>query len=395
MSEPRDQRMVWLDLARGLSAIAVCFDHLHPAFLPDYDTIAQPPVGEELFYFFTGLGHQAVAVFFVLSGMFVGGSVLNAGSRFRFGKYAIARLTRLWVVLIPALVVTAIADSISLRNEPRLASGLLYEVWHTGAMLPGADFSRSPTTFFGNLAFLQTTLVPVFGSNSPLWSLANEFWYYVLFPLMVTTARLETSIPRRVLCALLLVLLFLGLPDYILYGFLIWLMGVVAIAISWRLTYRVRIPALLVTAAAFVYSLLLSRNPAWPRPGNLPVDVILGAAFAAFAIVLARWPEPRRNALGRVIRNVIMALAEPSYSLYLFHFPLIVCIASSTDLDAVRTVNARAFVMFFGCFLLLMVVNAGVWFLFERNTTTIRRWITKRLTNRHMARGNAAAVVTR
>lgn len=25
--------------------------------------------------------------------------------------------------------------------------------------------------------------VPIFGSNGPLWSLANEFWYYVLFSL--------------------------------------------------------------------------------------------------------------------------------------------------------------------------------------------------------------------
>lgn len=30
--------------------------------------------------------------------------------------------------------------------------------------------------------FLQTRFTPVFGSNGPLWSLFNEFWYYVLFP---------------------------------------------------------------------------------------------------------------------------------------------------------------------------------------------------------------------
>ena len=39
-------------------------------------------------------------------------------------------------------------------------------------------------TFWGNLVFLQTILVPTYGTNALLWSLANEFWYYMLFPLL-------------------------------------------------------------------------------------------------------------------------------------------------------------------------------------------------------------------
>ena len=34
-----------------------------------------------------------------------------------------------------------------------------------------------------NAFFLQTIVGPTFGSNGPLWSLAYEWWYYVLFPL--------------------------------------------------------------------------------------------------------------------------------------------------------------------------------------------------------------------
>jgi hypothetical protein len=36
-----------------------------------------------------------------------------------------------------------------------------------------------------NAFFLQTIAGPTFGSNGPLWSLAYEWWYYVLFPLVL------------------------------------------------------------------------------------------------------------------------------------------------------------------------------------------------------------------
>jgi len=39
-----------------------------------------------------------------------------------------------------------------------------------------------------NLGFVQTVSVPVYGTNGPLWSLANEFWYYVMFSLIAVAA---------------------------------------------------------------------------------------------------------------------------------------------------------------------------------------------------------------
>ena len=34
--------------------------------------------------------------------------------------------------------------------------------------------------FLGNLVFLQTLFVETFGSNDALWSLTNEFFYYLM-----------------------------------------------------------------------------------------------------------------------------------------------------------------------------------------------------------------------
>jgi peptidoglycan/LPS O-acetylase OafA/YrhL len=39
-----------------------------------------------------------------------------------------------------------------------------------------------PEVLLGNLVFLQAILVPTWGSNGPLWSLAFEFWFYIWFP---------------------------------------------------------------------------------------------------------------------------------------------------------------------------------------------------------------------
>lgn len=78
----QDQRLAWLDFVRGLSSIAVCAGHLRAALFVDFSQLSTPSLAQQVFYFATGLGHQAVMVFFVLSGFFVGGSILKSGANF-------------------------------------------------------------------------------------------------------------------------------------------------------------------------------------------------------------------------------------------------------------------------------------------------------------------------
>ena len=58
-------------------------------------------------YGISNLGHQAVIIFFALSGYLVGGSVINAirRSEWSWVRYLTQRLVRLWLVLLPALQV--------------------------------------------------------------------------------------------------------------------------------------------------------------------------------------------------------------------------------------------------------------------------------------------------
>src|SRR5947208_15340259 len=63
-------------------------------------------------YFAGGLGRQAVVMFFVLSGFFIGWSVIGSirSGRWSWRGYIVRRLTRLGIVLLPALLLTAFWD---------------------------------------------------------------------------------------------------------------------------------------------------------------------------------------------------------------------------------------------------------------------------------------------
>lgn len=176
MIDPRDDsRYVWLDAIRAACAIAVCAGHLRAATLVDHASLDTPSALSKLFYLSTGLGHQAVIVFFVLSGFFVGGAALRRADAFDPTRYAIARLTRLWIVLIPALAATALIDLVIATRAPDVLAGAYASTWNSGPM-PATPYAGDAITFLANVFFLQTVVAPVYGTNAPLWSLANEFW---------------------------------------------------------------------------------------------------------------------------------------------------------------------------------------------------------------------------
>jgi len=169
-----------LDMVRGVSALAVLAAHIRAFVFRDLGELQAAGLGIKAFYFITGVHHQAVMVFFVLSGYFVGGAVLKSlgEGRFSWARYALARLSRLWVALIPALVLTALCDFVVRQVSPEADAGRWHHIWMSGPDVQHRTASDM-ITFAGNIGFLQTIEVPVFGSNGPLWSLANEFWYYV------------------------------------------------------------------------------------------------------------------------------------------------------------------------------------------------------------------------
>src|SRR5579871_6819595 len=103
---PASSPSVHLDALRGFAALSVLLNHWRGAFFADYSSLAHQNPLMAAAYVASGLGHQWVIVFFVMSGYLVGGSVIRSVTegRWSWSSYLLARLTRLYVVLLPALL---------------------------------------------------------------------------------------------------------------------------------------------------------------------------------------------------------------------------------------------------------------------------------------------------
>lgn len=371
-----------LDLMRGTAAVLVCAGHLRAATMVDLAAAQSPGLADRLLYALTSLGHQSVMVFFVLSGYLVGGSVLTASHRFRWQGYAQARLSRLWTVLLPCLALTWLVDQLIAHLAPQVLAGAYAVHWHSGPSPQQHDTSLG--TLLGNLLFLQTIAVPVFGSNGPLWSLAHEFWYYLLFPLMLTACagrKTGTTTGQRATSAALAVALVFLLPTQLLQGYAIWLMGVVAFVLpqgfkrqrSWLK------PAL--ATLAFLVAVGFSKwatQRSWAVPWG---DFALGMGVACFVHQCV--PLSSSLPWSRGIRSAVERLSDMSFSLYLSHFPLVMLIGACTSLDQRMQPSASSWTVLSGWLAILLLAGHGLWWLFERHTNRIRALMSGRGSTQH------------
>src|SRR4029077_14987076 len=115
-------------------------------------------------------GRTAVLVFFVLSG-FVIAWVTDTRER-SLSDYALSRAARLYSVIIPAFIITAVLNSLGEAVDPQLYGA----VRSATTTHPFLGYALS-AVFLGQSWTLD--LLP--GSNVPYWSLDYEAWYYVIF----------------------------------------------------------------------------------------------------------------------------------------------------------------------------------------------------------------------
>ncbi len=351
---------LYMDAARALLAGMVAFGHAWALLIEDYR-----PTGNLLVqfaYFAADFGHPSVILFFVLSGFWIGRSVIaSSAESWSWRDYLGARLTRLMPVVVPALLLGGVLDAIGLW------SGSSTHLGRTDTYVLPASVSPSLTltSFVGNIAFLQQILVPPFGSNGPLWSLAYEFWYYIWFPALWLALRY-----RRPSIALATVGMGLLHPDLFVH-FPVWLAGVALVAMH---SWCERNPDRLLSArrwlwvpAAIAFMVILF----WSRMGNYRgEDYALGIAFAILILggLLRRPPPlPGLAAFGSFGHRA-------SFSLYVTHFPLMAFIAALTIGDQRLVPDAIGGLVV----LLAMLTALSVAWLFasvtEANTDRIRGW---------------------
>jgi peptidoglycan/LPS O-acetylase OafA/YrhL len=67
----------FLNFSRWSAALLVLVNHARHLILVDLEEVKQQTLFVKALYFVTGLGHEAVVIFFVISGFLVGGVTLD------------------------------------------------------------------------------------------------------------------------------------------------------------------------------------------------------------------------------------------------------------------------------------------------------------------------------
>jgi len=188
---------IWLDVLRVGATLVVLLSHwAYPRFTD----------GRYGFLRDWNVGSDAVVMFFVISGCVIAyAAQRDAGA----GPFAFNRLTRLWSVMLPALVLSFVFDIIGYGIDPTAYPSTFYQpLGLSEYMARGISFSNEWGAF-GRLRL---------GTNGPLWSLSYEAAYYLLFGIVMFTHGV-----RRI-ALVVFALLLAGLDIILLMP--AWLMGV-------------------------------------------------------------------------------------------------------------------------------------------------------------------------
>jgi peptidoglycan/LPS O-acetylase OafA/YrhL len=185
--QPRLQR---LEALRGFAALYVVFFHV----LPQKIYLFGINVGT-LFRF----GPEAVIVFFVLSGFVIKYTWEKSRNK-SFKYYFIRRFIRLYV---PLIFIFLLGYLIKCHEEGGFASPEL-------------------PSLIGNLFMLQdvisqkpNVISPAYLGNGVLWSLSYEWWFYMLFFLLVT------KIPKEKLNKWVGIITITAAATYLIYPFIV------------------------------------------------------------------------------------------------------------------------------------------------------------------------------
>lgn len=359
-----------LDAIRSVAALAVLLMHARHLFLIDWVQVQHKNILLRFFYATSGFGHQAVIVFFVLSGFLIGPSALRSihSRRWSSSRYFLRRFFRLEVVLFPALLLCLAWDfgGIHLFGLGGIYGG--HETYYPVGYNIRARLSAP--IFWGNAAFLQTLRVPTLGSDSPLWSLSNEFWYYMLFPSIALLCSSIYKRPARVVYGILVCMIaWLVGPSVLLY-FPIWVMGALVFYIpKSAASNRLRVVMLGISAVVFAGTTILAHS--WKD--QLLSDYCMSTAFAVFLYFLINHAAE----VGDVYSKVSHEMASSSYTLYVVHTPFLVFLAVWIGGRWIPTplhVTCEVFILCAAWIYAHLIHMA-----FEAHTDQIRSWTERKL----------------
>jgi len=299
-----------LDFLRAAAALLVLIGHTRRAYFHYTDVLAQPSLFLKLFYFITSMEGEAVVIFFVLSGFLIGGSLGDSMQRGSFDlvRYLIARFVRIYIVYIPALVIT---------EAVFLFGSLLLSDPGVGDNRP--LFSQQQMDFGGvsqaicHLAGLQGFSCHPWEQNPALWSLGYEWALYLFAPAIIGLVVWKASPGLRLSGGVLVCAIAATVCEHPRSGvgwFIVWFLGVAS--------YRVLRAGLVPLPAGFLGAGLIIAGMAMRllNAAALETDTIIAGGVA---IVIACRPMVEF----RLAPRLFGWAAGFSYTLYAIHTPLL------------------------------------------------------------------------
>jgi peptidoglycan/LPS O-acetylase OafA/YrhL len=355
-----------LDLIRFGSAVAIAVVH-----------IAQPYFSTGWPDLVNGLGLGAVAVFFILSGFVI--RYVTLVKYATLGEYTIDRASRIYSVVLPAILFTIVADLISYHVNPQYYMSNF-----------GTATDRPWLRILANLTFLSQIWsheIYLF-SNSPFWTLSYEVLYYALYGVVFYLAG-----ARRIIWTLLLCLL---MGPHMLMLVPLWAIGCVVHDVYQRLQQS-KVPLLRLNlimgaiavggfllwrpAVSALYALRRQETYLFWHLHHHPLDLSwltwyyrTGIPFGFFLLWTCLLLNPvKLDSKSRFVRWLRLC-SEGTFSLYLFHFPMFVLIASVLAYD-----HASA-----GWTMGIVVVSIAVGIALAPPTNAFKNWLRSLLRSRFL-----------
>ena len=298
---------LYLDLVRLMAAFVVFLDHY-----------SMRGLSGGLFYQLAPFGAEAVTVFFVLSGYVIGYAVDTREKSAR--EYLINRAARIYSVALPALVLTFLLDLVGRSLKPDLYLSM-------PDFRPEGEFWQ----YVRGLLFINQIwwLRSVPGSNLPYWSLGFEVWYYAVF------AVVAFAHGRWRILGTMALLLIAG--PKIVAMLPLWLLGLLVYRVNSRHPLASWVSVLLFhgsllawlgyEAWVWKHGRLFDLAPGFLQRQQFVQDYVIGGLFAANLMGVSAI-APAFSRLPQRMANSIRWAAGATFSLYLFHLPLMLALTA-------------------------------------------------------------------
>ncbi len=354
MKDSARHQFVALDLVRGLAALMVLLVHARGDAFVEFGAL--PPDQRThlvaVLFGLTRLGQEAVLAFFVLSGFLVGGQLIDKCRRGTFDVriYAIDRMTRILIPLIPACILTALVDYFLYATPPHAIQ------------------------LIANMVGLNDVIAPTLAHDIPLWSLAYEIWFYVAGGAAAYLFARGIGVSALLAFAFALAVLSVLGASYLLC----WVLGAATfLMLGAKRTGAAFIGGLAVFACGALLLELGAESKSFTNFVLLPDSATRIMVCLGISMLFPFLCTKQAAAAIEPIRRPAQGLAAFSYSLYLTHYPVLAMfegVFSKADALNVHSVSI------FG--LKIAICLAAAWlfyFCFERHTAGARRYLNRKL----------------